>query len=204
MIETHWGKAVRTIWKKESQVLRSSFSYLSRGRPLFLPKAEITVGPRCFAVVFSRLSLKLSCCLPVTMNESKRPCGGCLCKQVFVLPLAQLFFAPPCRSMPQSSNGLVRVICCAFHPRCPPACERCRYEKPELGPVQTGSVVRWVACHLCHDWSDCFPKRIYRRLMLNSMGKRSLTSASGFPQRGCAKLTACSAVLSSNGCPAER
>ena len=170
-------EAVRTIWKKESQVLRSSFSYLSRGRPLFSPKAEITVGPRCFAVVFSRQSLKLSCCL---------------------------LSAPPCRPMPQNSNGLVRVICCAFHPRCPPACERFRYEKPELGPVQTGSVVRWVACHLCRDWSDCFPKRIYRRLMLNSMGKRSLTSALGFPQRGCAKLTACSAVLSSNGCPAER
>jgi oligopeptide/dipeptide ABC transporter ATP-binding protein len=33
---------------------------------------------------------------------------------------------------------------CAFHPRCPYAVDRCRVERPELTPTESG---RWVSCH---------------------------------------------------------
>ena len=37
---------------------------------------------------------------------------------------------------------------CAFHPRCPRACGRCRTEVPLLRAVKTASGLRFAACHL--------------------------------------------------------
>lgn len=37
---------------------------------------------------------------------------------------------------------------CAFHPRCPHACDRCRTEVPLLRAVKTADGMRFVACHL--------------------------------------------------------
>ena len=37
---------------------------------------------------------------------------------------------------------------CAFHPRCPRACDRCRREVPELKKVSADGIGHFVACHL--------------------------------------------------------
>ncbi|MHB2167629.1 ABC transporter ATP-binding protein [Alsobacter sp. R-9] len=36
---------------------------------------------------------------------------------------------------------------CHFHPRCPFAVERCRTERPELGPLQGAAADHMIACH---------------------------------------------------------